>query len=81
VAEVTGALGLTRMMNSLLFGVKTYDPITFFSVMALLLFFALCACLVPARRSDVCRSHGSIGNGVVAEMDFATRCQIAVRGQ
>jgi len=51
VAGLIGALGLTRLMNSLLFGVKPTDPLTFFSVLALLLFVALFACLVPAGRA------------------------------
>jgi predicted permease len=50
-AGLLGALGLTRLMNSLLFGVKPTDPLTFLSVMALLFFVALCACLVPAGRA------------------------------
>lgn len=51
VAGIIGALGLTRLMNSLLFGVKPTDPLTFVSVLALLLFVALFACLVPAARA------------------------------
>ena len=51
VAGVIGAFGLTRLMNSLLFGVKPTDPLTFFSVLALLLLVALLACLVPAGRA------------------------------
>lgn len=51
VAGLAGAFGLTRLMNSLLFGVKPTDPLTFFSVLALLLFVALSACLVPAGRA------------------------------
>ena len=51
VAGVIGALGLTRMMNSMPFGVKPTDPFTFLSVLALLLFVALSACLFPARRA------------------------------
>jgi len=46
-----GALGLTRMMSSLLFGVTPTDPFTFFSVLALLLLVALSACLFPAGRA------------------------------
>ena len=48
---LAGAFGLTRMMSSLLFGVKPTDPLTFFSVLALLLFVALSACLFPAGRA------------------------------
>jgi len=51
IAGLIGALGLTRMMSSLLFGVTPTDPFTFFSVLALLLFVALCACLFPAGRA------------------------------
>jgi ABC-type lipoprotein release transport system permease subunit len=38
-------------MSSLLFGVTSTDPFTFFSVSALLLFVALSACLFPAGRA------------------------------
>jgi predicted permease len=51
VAGLIGALGLTRMMNSLLFGIKPTDPLTFLSVLSLLLFVALSACLFPAGRA------------------------------
>jgi predicted permease len=51
IAGLIGAFGLTRLMSSMLFGVKPTDPITFFSVLALLLFVALCACLFPAGRA------------------------------
>jgi predicted permease len=51
IVGLIGALGLTRMMSSLLFGVKPTDPITFFSVMALLLIVAISACLFPAGRA------------------------------
>jgi predicted permease len=51
IVGLVGALGLTRMMSSLLFGVTPTDPSTFFSVSALLLFVALSACLFPAGRA------------------------------
>jgi predicted permease len=46
-----GALGLTRMMSSLLFEVTATDPVTFLSVLGLLLLVALSACLFPAGRA------------------------------
>jgi predicted permease len=48
---VAAALLLTRLMQSLLFGVTAGDPLTFCAVPLLLLFIALLAVSVPARRA------------------------------
>jgi putative ABC transport system permease protein len=48
---VVGALGVTRFLAGLLFGVEPADPLTFAAVMALLALVALAACYVPARRA------------------------------
>jgi len=45
------AFGLTELMKSLLFGVTARDPMTFAAVAALLLFVALLASYIPARRA------------------------------
>src|SRR5260370_23931362 len=47
VVGVAGSLGLTRAIQSLLFGVKATDPLTFAAVILLLLAVALLACYIP----------------------------------
>jgi predicted permease len=51
IIGLVGALGLTRLMATMLFGVKPTDPITFISVAVLLSAIALMACYLPARRA------------------------------
>jgi predicted permease len=48
---LAGAFILTRVAESLLFGVSPTDPVTFFGVSFLLAFVALLACYIPARRA------------------------------
>ena len=45
------ALGLMRVLVSLLFGVRAYDPSTYTAVTLLLTAVALIACYIPARRA------------------------------
>lgn len=45
------ALGLTRLMSGLLYGVRSWDPITFAVAALLLAVIALGACWLPARRA------------------------------
>jgi predicted permease len=48
---VIGALGCTRVLVELLYGVKALDPVTFVGISALLLAVAVFASYVPARRA------------------------------
>jgi predicted permease len=48
---VVGALGLTRFLTSLLYGVKATDPLTFIAVSAGMAGVASLACYIPARRA------------------------------
>jgi predicted permease len=48
---LVGAIALTRVIASLLFGMGAKDPLTFLIVAALLLAVAFVACYIPARRA------------------------------
>jgi putative ABC transport system permease protein len=50
---LAGAIALTRVMTTLLFGVSAIDPLTFAAVASMLLTVAAVACYVPARRAMV----------------------------
>ena len=48
---VLGSLAVARAVQSLLFGISAFDPLTFAGVVALLATAALVACWLPARRA------------------------------
>jgi len=48
---LAGAFALTRLLTSLLFGVKPVDVVTFVSVSLGLIAVAIVACYLPARRA------------------------------
>jgi putative ABC transport system permease protein len=50
-AGTVAALVLTRWLDSLLFEVRAYDPLTFGLVIGVLTLVALLACYIPARRA------------------------------
>jgi predicted permease len=51
VVGLLGAIGVARLLTSLLYGVRPIDPPTFASVCLLLIGTALFACWLPARRA------------------------------
>jgi putative ABC transport system permease protein len=51
VVGIAGALALTGLMQSLLFGVTTIDPPTYAAAIALLAVVAVAACVLPAVRA------------------------------
>jgi predicted permease len=48
---IAGAMGITRFMSSMLYGVSYYDATTFTCVLALLVMVGLIACYIPALRA------------------------------
>lgn len=48
---LAGALATTRVLSSLLYGIKPNDPLTFICVLMLLLGFALLPCYLASRRA------------------------------
>jgi len=51
VGGLAGAVVLTRLMASLLFGVSASDPVVYVAISALLLTVSIVACYLPARRA------------------------------
>jgi ABC-type antimicrobial peptide transport system permease subunit len=52
VLGLAGALALSRLLASLLYGVGPRDPVTYAAVAALLAAVTLLACWLPARRAS-----------------------------
>jgi ABC-type antimicrobial peptide transport system permease subunit len=52
IVGLVAAVGLTRLMSSLLYGVQPTDPITFAAVATLLLAVAFVASYLPASRAS-----------------------------
>jgi len=48
---VVGSFALTRLMQSMLYGVKATDPLTLAAVILLMIVVALLACFLPAHRA------------------------------
>jgi ABC-type antimicrobial peptide transport system permease subunit len=51
VVGIGGALALSRLTESMLYGVSPSDPLTFGTVAAVITAVAVVACLVPMRRA------------------------------
>jgi predicted permease len=51
IIGLAGAVGSTRLLQTMLYGVRPTDPLTFAVIAGVLLLVALLACLIPARRA------------------------------
>jgi len=51
VVGLAGAVAVTRLASTLLFGVRPTDPLTFASVSVFILLVSLLACMIPALRA------------------------------
>jgi putative ABC transport system permease protein len=50
-AGAAGALALTRLIRGLLFGISSFDPMTFVAMALVLIAVTVLACVIPARRA------------------------------
>jgi predicted permease len=48
---ISAAIGVARLIESILFDVRSYDPATYTGVASLIVLVALAACSIPARRA------------------------------
>jgi len=48
---LAASFALSRLMASMVYGVTTFDPLTYIGTTALLLLVAIAACYLPARRA------------------------------
>jgi putative ABC transport system permease protein len=62
VAGIVGAAALTRLLSSLLFGVKALDPVTFMLAAMLFLMVAFAASYIPARRAAAVEPMAALRN-------------------
>lgn len=61
-AGIAGAAALTRLLNSMLFGVKALDPVIFALAATLFLLVALAASYIPARRAAAVEPMAALRN-------------------
>jgi putative ABC transport system permease protein len=52
VVGIAASFGLTRLISSFLFGVKSWDPLAFITIPVLLMMVALLAVWLPAARAS-----------------------------
>jgi putative ABC transport system permease protein len=48
---LAGAIGLSKALSSVLYGISATDPVTFISVAVIMIAVALVACFFPARKA------------------------------
>jgi len=75
-AGLAGALALTRVLASLLFGVSASDPLTFAAVCALLMAVVASAAYLPARRATHVESDRGLEGGLTHAHFFTQRREV-----
>jgi ABC-type antimicrobial peptide transport system permease subunit len=63
ILGVLGAAAITRVLSSLLFGVRPFDPVTYVALVSLVVAAAILASWIPARRATLVNPTDALRGG------------------